>query len=207
MTRRLTRFHIAYGIVIRFDLGIMVSPNKPSPDEEHGEWRSMGESNVLLSDRFGARYRPYVLHEAKAVSMSLLREITAMWAPQLASAATHPFRETVSGSGDVSMLFLMAHFIIERWREALLWSWTIAKHGGMHDEWDETMTARVWTELGGEVGQKELHVKAGYRETLEDDRVKAYFKASGHRKSDKTWYQFGQSLHHQLTSRARTDSP
>lgn len=29
----------------------MISPNKPPPDETRGEWRSMGESNVLLSER------------------------------------------------------------------------------------------------------------------------------------------------------------
>lgn len=39
----------AYGMVLRFDLGIMVSPDKPAPDEDRSEWRSMGESNVLLS--------------------------------------------------------------------------------------------------------------------------------------------------------------
>lgn len=38
-----------YGLVFRYDLGIMVGPDKPSPTEPHGEWRSMGESNVLLS--------------------------------------------------------------------------------------------------------------------------------------------------------------
>ena len=113
-----------------------------------------------------------------------------MWAPQMALAATHPFRETVSGAGDVSMLFLMVHFMVERWREALLWSWIVARNGGLDDEWDEMSTSRAWSELGGEVGQTELLVKDGYRDTLSDSRVKAYFKESGHRKSDKTWYQF-----------------
>ena len=70
------------------DLGIMVSPKKPRPDTPHGEARSMGESNVLLGNRFGARHRPYVLHEAKAASMSLIRELSEMWAPHMARAAT-----------------------------------------------------------------------------------------------------------------------
>jgi hypothetical protein len=175
-------------MVLRFDLGIMVSPDKPAPDEPHGEWRSMGESNVLLSDRFGARHRPYVLHEAKTASMSLVRELSAMWAPHLARAATHPFRETVSGAGDVSMLFLMVHFVVERWREALLWSWTVAKHGGLDDGWDAAIMRRAWLELGGGEDERELIVKAGWRETLEEDRVHAYWRASGHRQVDKTYY-------------------
>lgn len=182
-------FHTStYGLVLRMDLGIMVSPDKPAPDEPHGEWRSMGESNVLLSDRFGARHRPYVLHEAKAVSMSIIRELSAMWAPHLARAATHPFRETVAGAGDVSMLFLMAHFLVERWREALLWSWAVAKHGGLDDEWDDETMRRAWLELGGGERERELTVRAGLRETLEPDRVHAYLHESGHRQADKTYY-------------------
>lgn len=170
------------------DLGIMVSPDKPRPDEPHGEWRSMGESNVLLSNRFGARHRPYVLHEAKASSMSLIRELSAMWAPHMARAATHPFRETVSGAGDVSLLFLMVHFVVERWREALLWSWTVAKHGGLDDEWTAEIMREAWLELGGGEGEPAVLVRAGLRETLEDDRVHAYLKESGHRQVDKTFY-------------------
>lgn len=183
-----TFYTSVYGIVLRMDLGIMVSPDKPSPDEPHGEWRSMGESNVLLSTRFGARHRPYVLHEAKAASLALIRELSAMWAPHLARAAAHPFRETVSGAGDVSMLFLMAHFVVERWREALLWSWTVAKHGGVEDEWDEEIMREAWGELGAGEGERDVTVRAGWRETLEDERVHAYLRESGHRQVDKTFY-------------------
>ncbi|KIP04248.1 hypothetical protein PHLGIDRAFT_76231 [Phlebiopsis gigantea 11061_1 CR5-6] len=186
-TWRIRSHRERYGIVLRMDLSIMVSPDKPRADEPHGEWRSMGESNVLLSNRFGARHRPYVLHEAKAASMSLIRELSAMWASHMARAATHPFRETVSGVGDVSMLFLMVHFVVERWREALLWSWTVAKHGGLDDEWNDEIMRLAWLELGGG-RQSSVTVRAGFRETLEDDRVRAYLKEGGHRQADKTYY-------------------
>lgn len=113
-----------------------------------------------------------------------------MWPDALALAASHPFRETDSGAGDISILFLQAHFIVERWREALLWSWAVAKHGSFGDEWDEETAVHAWRELGGEPGEKELEIRAGYRETLEDHRWKAYLHASGHIKSDKTQYRF-----------------
>lgn len=113
-----------------------------------------------------------------------------MWPESLAKAATHPFRETVSGEGDVSMLFLLAHFVVERWREALLWSWTIGKHGSLSDQWSDEIAARVWTELGAEPGQAKVEVRTGRRETLEDHRQKAFLQASGHRQSDKTQYRF-----------------
>lgn len=40
---------IVYGLVLRLDLGLLFGPEKPPPEEEHGEWRSNGESNFLLS--------------------------------------------------------------------------------------------------------------------------------------------------------------
>lgn len=187
----------------------MVGPDKPSPDEPHGEWRSMGESNVLLSKhpppgpasqpthrfsrpgaRFGARHRPYVLHEAKSVSLSFLREITMMWPDAIAAAGSHTFRETVSGQGDASMLFLLSHFVVERWREALLWSWVVAKHGSIGDEWSAQTMQAAWAELGAGEEQREFEVRAGWRETIEDRRTKAFLRASGHTHSDKTQYRF-----------------
>ena len=113
-----------------------------------------------------------------------------MWPEELNRAASHPFRETVAGPGDVSMLFLQAHFIVERWREALLWSWTVGKHGSIGDEWDDETAARAWQELGGEPGEKVLDTRAGYRETLEDHRYKAYLQASGHPRHDLTQYRY-----------------
>ncbi|KAI0345638.1 hypothetical protein BDW22DRAFT_1481867 [Trametopsis cervina] len=178
-----------YGTVLRLDPGFLIPPEKPSPDEDRNEWRSMGESNFLLSERFGSRARPYVLHEAKSVSLSIVKELSVMWAEPFAAAVQHPFRETVSGSGDVSMLFLMSHFMVERWREALLWSWAVARNGGFNDQWTEQIMRGAWQQLG--VGtDREIHVKSVIRQTLDDERVKAYFKASGHRKADSTWYQF-----------------
>ena len=104
----------------------------------------------MTGQRFGARYRPYVLHEAKAASMSIIRELSAMWGEHFERAAVHPFRETVAGAGDVSMLFLMVHFLVERWREALLWTWVIGKHGGLDDQWDDDIMRRAWLDLGGD---------------------------------------------------------
>ncbi|KAI0700102.1 hypothetical protein BC835DRAFT_1329341 [Cytidiella melzeri] len=185
-----TFFTSVYGMVLRFDTEIMISPEKPSPTEDRNELRSMGESSYLISERFGARHRPYVLHEAKAVSLAIVRELSAMWPTSIAAAAVHPFRETVSGSGDVSVLFLMVHFVVERWREALLWSWVVARNGGLEDQWNADIMAGAWAELGGQEGEKELYVKMNHRLTLDDDRAKAYFRVSGHHKSDSTWYRF-----------------
>lgn len=83
-----------------------------------------------------------------------------MWPGPLATAGSHPFRETVSGQGDVSMLFIFVHFVVERWREALLWSWTVGKHGSLSDEWDEGTMRAAWAELSGVEGENEVEVMA-----------------------------------------------
>lgn len=46
------------------------------------------------------------------------------------------------------MTFLATHYTIERWREALLWSWIVGRIGGDEDEWGEKERARAVEELG-----------------------------------------------------------
>ena len=113
-----------------------------------------------------------------------------MWPGPLAKAASHPFRETVAGEGDVSMLFMFVHFVVERWREALLWSWTVGKHGSLEDEWSEETMRAAWRELGGDEDQRQFETQAGMRDSVSDRRMKAYLHASGHVKADNTQYRF-----------------
>ena len=176
-----------------------------------GEWRSLAASNVLLSERFiscgrrkhftnytlgnrfGARQRPYVVHEAKSASVAILHEISAIWLTQVEVSATHPFRETLHGESDFSMMFLMVHFVVERWREALLWSWTVAKHGGLDDSWGEREELAAWEDLGGKPGVTSgLFIHAAHRQSLEPERVEANLHASGSRDEDPTKYAFSE---------------
>ncbi|KAI0366952.1 hypothetical protein BV20DRAFT_951200 [Pilatotrama ljubarskyi] len=179
-----------YGIVLRLQEGLQVSPDKPD-DHVQGEWRSMGESNWLLSNRFGARHRPYVVHEAKAVSFAMIQELALVWPDAIAKTATHAFRETEGGDGDFYNMFMHAHYIVERAREALLWSWTVGRIGGLDDTWGEEQTARAWRELGGlDDGSNELHVESYPRETLDPVRVAANLKEAGYETNIRTVYQF-----------------
>ncbi|KAI0700068.1 hypothetical protein BC835DRAFT_478460 [Cytidiella melzeri] len=180
-----------YGMVLRVQSDLMVLPKPYKPGSLSGEWRGLGVSNLLLSNRFGSRPRPYVSHEAKSSSISLLHEISQIWPEELATAATHPFRETKSGAADLNTMFLQVHFVVERWREALLWTWIVGKHGGLDDQWGEEETANAWRELGGEAGRKEmLAVRADRRRTLEVERVKENLKKAGLAGKDLTTYVF-----------------
>jgi hypothetical protein len=50
---------------------------------------------------------------------------------------------------EVNTIFLSTHYIIERHREALLWSWVVAKWGGSAGILDTAQKERMWRELGG----------------------------------------------------------
>ncbi|KAI0671047.1 hypothetical protein C8Q78DRAFT_973893 [Trametes maxima] len=182
-----------YGIVMRLDDTLRVSPNKPTT-KVMGEWRSMEQSNWLLSNRFGSRQRPYVVHEAKAVSFAMLQELALIWPEEIAKTATHPFRETVRGEGDFYQMFVHAHFIVERAREAMLWTWVVGRIGGLDDSWGADEASRAWGELGGlkagDDSAHELHVEAYPRETLDPERVKATLSGAGYDPNSRTEYLF-----------------
>ncbi len=59
----------------------------------------------------------------------MLQEVTSIWTDEIALAATRPFRESNNGDGDIENAFLVTHHRIERWREALLWTWVMGKMG------------------------------------------------------------------------------
>lgn len=64
------------GPMFRLQRSLLVEGVAPleSQDDPSGEWKGLGFSAWTLDNRFGKRERPYVMHQAKSVSMSLLRE-------------------------------------------------------------------------------------------------------------------------------------
>lgn len=87
---------------------------------------------------------------------------------------------------------MLVHFVIERWREGLLWSWVIGKHGGLDDSWTQTIADGAWKELGGQLGHAKIDVRARLRETMNPDRVEENLRTSGHDQVDSAKYQFCQ---------------
>lgn len=89
-------------------------------------------------------------------------------------------------------MFMMVHFVIERWREALLWSWTVARHGGVDDYWGEAEMNSAWAQLGGTTASRKLEVKAAHRDSLDPKRVESNLRASGLGQTDPTNYVFSE---------------
>ncbi|AGV14656.1 hypothetical protein, variant [Cryptococcus neoformans var. grubii H99] len=164
--------HPLAGNLVRFDPGLLV-PDVMTPDQlsDPGEWGALQHANQLLSARFSAHKRFYMHHLPKTQSRTILHEASIMWSPQLGLASTRGFRESKRGEGDVEMAWLITHLRVERWREALLWSWIVAKLGEK-DVWEDDEKRELKKILGMTSSQGEEIEKAeitkGSRSTLGD---------------------------------------
>lgn len=119
-----------------------------------------------------------------------------MWQPQLEVTATHPFRGMTSGNRDVYAIFLFTHTLVERWREALLWSWAIARIGPLDGRWGTREREEAWRSVGGVGGggdRPDVEVKSTYRSSAQPDEIRKNLKAAGHSLSGRTEYVFGES--------------
>jgi 3-O-alpha-D-mannopyranosyl-alpha-D-mannopyranose xylosylphosphotransferase len=120
-----------------------------------------------------------------------------MFEDALTAAAQRQFRELSIGEGSVQMQWLISSMRVERWREALLWTWIVAKVGSapqwQHEETGERLGGDVGT-WGDEARQEvrdlfgmgdhdddviKIEVHRGERWTLEEDRMKAHFQGAG----------------------------
>ncbi|KAJ1602902.1 hypothetical protein NDA14_001828 [Ustilago hordei] len=107
-----------FGPVMRLDYNLVVE-GKQSPDSTPGEWSSLWHTSWLLDQRFGQRSRPYVQHVHKSFSKSLLQEARVGWAYEHAKLGLNRFR---NGGDNIVTHFLAYYNVVERHREALLWS-------------------------------------------------------------------------------------
>ena len=156
------------GPVFRFQRDLMVSAKAPTDtlDDGDGEWRGLGFANYLLSRRFGDRQRPYLVHQAKAGSGPLFREMHRVWTKELTQSAQARFRG--KQFLEAQTWFLFTHYVIEKHREALLWSWVIARADADHDGFLQVAErAAMLRELGFKQGEETIKVWAAKRDSLD----------------------------------------
>ena len=173
-------------------------------------------SSRFLARRFGYRGRPYIAHAPKIMSVPLMHELSlGMWRKEFSETARRPLRGMNGhyggrgghhgsahsrGGDDVHSSFLFGNYVVERWREALLWTWVVARIGAgtgtedtsgtVDDTWDQNIHGRrAWAELGGAYGSYRITVSTGRRDTLDRRRVEQIL---GRRTSErmKTSYTF-----------------
>ncbi|KAJ7708167.1 hypothetical protein B0H17DRAFT_1325114 [Mycena rosella] len=145
-------FHTTlYGQVFRMDPNLMVGGDSSGSADGGGEWRSLGWSAHLLNERFGTRKRPYMHHNARALSLPLMHELSLAFGSYFAATPLSQFRGShkVAGEYEVNTIFMSTQYVIERHREALLWSWVVAKWGRAEGLLTRDLKHRMWLELGG----------------------------------------------------------
>ncbi|KAJ7360762.1 hypothetical protein DFH08DRAFT_842240 [Mycena albidolilacea] len=140
-----------YGPVILFQTDRLIVSDDTGTLDGSSELRSLAWSNHLLDERFGARRRPYVMHNARAFSLPLLHEASLAFGQYFSATPLSHIRGAINTPPDleVNMIFLGSHFVVERHREALLWSWIVAKWGSTNGMLDPADKDKMWEELGG----------------------------------------------------------
>ncbi|KAH7335291.1 hypothetical protein B0J17DRAFT_669472 [Rhizoctonia solani] len=179
----------AYGPVLRMQSDLMVPPITRETKKAYGEWETLQYSNKLLGDRFGQRYRPYTTHEAKTLVKSMVDEVTITWHSELHHTGQQRFRMNPEAK-DAYLPFLATHWTVERHREALLWSWVVARIGGDDDEWGPAQSAQAWKELGGVEDRDLIDVRRKTRSTLYEDQVLNVLDSTGDSTIGKSRYAF-----------------
>jgi hypothetical protein len=110
---------------------------------DSGEQGSLRHANEILSRRFSRRFRPYLSHGPRVVVKHIHQEVAAAFAEDLHVARKRRFRESRHGEGSISYHWLCASYQVERWREALLWGFIVARLGTESDP-DRVLEA-VWS--------------------------------------------------------------
>ncbi|KAK4683943.1 hypothetical protein P7C73_g6265, partial [Tremellales sp. Uapishka_1] len=166
-------FHPVLGNVVRLQPGpnLLVRPLvTPDLHSTSGEWGGLQHASKLISQRFGPLSRMYIHHLPKSLTKTLVHETSIMFSKELTVAATRGFRASKRGLADVEMAWLVTHLGIERWREALLWSFVVAKVGGASGVWGEEAREEMRAVLGmvGDSQHTAVVVTRGRRTTLSD---------------------------------------
>ncbi|KAJ7453047.1 hypothetical protein B0H11DRAFT_1741585 [Mycena galericulata] len=158
-----------YGPVFRMQPKLLVGGDASGDADGGGEWRSLGWSSHLLSQHFGLRKRPYIQHNVRALSLPLMHEMSLAFGSFFAATPLSQFRGSHNAPNEleVNTIYMATHFVIERHREALLWSWVVGKWGGHLGVLDRDQKKRMWRELGGREGNT-LKLPRAKRSTMDD---------------------------------------
>lgn len=143
--------HPLLGAIIRsgFSNHLMAKTDYPeSMWSTDGEWGGLRHSSHLLHARFNSGPQPYPDHIPKALSIPLLDEAQIIWSEEMSLSAIRGFRISKRGEGDIATVPLVQWLRMERWREALLWTWIVGKMGGIDGVWTEEAKVELKRVLG-----------------------------------------------------------
>lgn len=148
------------------------------PEDGLGEFPSYKYTTWVLGERFGRRPRSYIHHVHKTYIRPLVLESQLMFGDELSRTAGERFR----GAGQtINHQLLSYNFVIERHREALLWSYLVArldKDGdGVYSD-DELQEAWSDSKFPTNTSGSMMDVPLPVRDTLLPDHIKMNLEAS-----------------------------
>jgi hypothetical protein len=143
-----------------------------------GEETGIKRAAWVLGQRFSTRPYYYITHHPRTLWLPLLREAAQTFPDAFSDTALSRFRAETGVPTPIQAVFLASWYIVERHREALLWSWAVAKWAGTDDIISPAMKERMWTELAGETPSPGSHIKVHVpiRSPVED--VETFAKAN-----------------------------
>jgi hypothetical protein len=160
------------------DVDPLTFPPEPKPEDEDDDIVGTEEQlKRMIKRHFEARGEPVV--NTTATSEEPSRRKQGEIVDEEGEEAERPPMMNEKGlidDGDAHVMFLFTHFVIERSREAMLWSWIVATLGGDRDEFGINQRNQAWKVLVDDA-QSELRsrniieVLVEKRKTMEPWRV------------------------------------
>lgn len=195
-----------FGTVIKSDTRFF-SFYRPSEHPFQRLWNPAGEevgikrAAWILGQRFPMRTLPYITHHPRSLSLPLLKEAAQTFPEAFSNTTLARFRAQKEVPASIQAFFLASWYIIERHREALLWSWVVAKWGGIEGKLSSKTKEAMWEEMSGTSpsggGYGEIRVTRPVRNSREEDQ-KA-FAAAGVPAPKNTEYSFSSQDGHALS--------
>lgn len=157
-----------------------------------GEEVGIKRAAWFLGQRFPMRSLPYITHHPRTLWLPLLREAAQTFPEAFANTTLARFRAQQGVPASIQAVFLASWYVVERHREALLWSWVVAKWGGAEESLTTAKKETMWDELvgkgqgsGKQTGSR--LVKLPERQAIEDSSA---FEAAGVERPRNTEYSF-----------------
>ena len=195
-----------FGPVIKSDTRLF-SFYRPSEHPFQRLWNPAGEevgikrAAWILGQRFPLRTLPYITHHPRSLSLPLLKEAAQTFPQAFSNTTLARFRAQKEVPDSIQAFFLASWYIVERHREALLWSWTVAKWGGEQGQISEQTKQAMWDELrggrGSESGEETLVVRRPVRRSREE--ASEAFRNAGVAAPKNTEYSFSSQDGHALS--------
>lgn len=162
--KTLTRFTSMY-LPAKKTLWRTFNPAGEEPGIKRAAW--------VLGMRFSMRPYYYITHHPRTLWLPLLREAAQTFPEAFTDTPLSRFRAQDDVPASIQAVFLGSWYVVERHREALLWSWVVAKWGGKNGNLTAEDKDQMWNELADEAtpSSSRLHIRVPVRMPILDTNV------------------------------------